>query len=402
MSAAPPATAARNRRLSIAILTLGILQLNGNAISAGLAEIGKAFPHLSQSTVSLLLTVSNAAIVPGMLIAGALAHRLGARKLIGSGFVLALVTGLSSFFVRDFSVLMIARVLTGLGVGLIAPFQTSLIPSYFEGYAVQRLFGLQIAGVSILGVFYGVVGGWLTGLGWNYIFLVYLIALWGIAMSVTWMPDGRAVDDGAHAHKQPFRVNRTLAYATAIHCVFAVCMFEYAAGISYLIEETGTGDAETAGICVSLFSLGSFATSLLYGRISRKLGIAVLPWGLLVTTLGLLVVGQVRGLAAVYAGSLLLGSSVGLILPPLSDRITAAYRNSNPALAISVFMGAFFVVQLFAGYVMDGVSLLPGGHTETGRFMYATILTAALTLATAGTWRHFLRPRGRALSVPAP
>ncbi len=390
MSVVSQTPAVRNRRLSIAILTLGILQLNGNAISAGLAEIGKAFPDHAQSTVSLLLTVSNAAIVPGMLIAGALAHRLGARRLIFGGFVLALVTGLASFFARDFTMLMVARILTGLGVGMIAPFQTSLIPDYFTGHAVQRLFGLQIAGVSILGVFYGVVGGWLTGFGWNYIFLVYLVALWGIAMSVTWMPDGRVVDDGARPDKKPFRLNRILAYATAIHCVFAICMFEFAAGISYLIEETGTGDAETAGICVSLFSLGSFATSLLYGRLARRFGIAILPWGLLVTTMGLLVVGQVRGLVAVYAGSLLLGSSIGLILPPLSDRITATYQNSNAALAISVFMGAFFVVQLFAGYVMDGVSLLPGGLTEAGRFMYAAILTAALTLATALTWRRFL------------
>ncbi len=390
MTASRSLLPARETRISIAILTLCLLQLHGNAISAGLAEIGRAFPEMSQTTVSLLLTVSNIAIVPGMLFSGMFSNRFGARRLVLLGFGMALAAGFLSFFLKDFYVLLAARAVTGLGVGLIAPFQTSMIPRYFEGYAAQRLFGLQSAGISILGVFYGVVGGWLVSFGWNRAFLVYLVAFLGIAVTAAWLPNGKRETGGEAAAHQPFRVNRVLGYITAMHCVFAVCMFEYAAGISYLLEETGTGDAGTAGTCISLFSLGSFGASLLYGRISRRFGIAVLPWGYLIAAVGLLVTGQVRGVVAAYAGSLLIGCAIGTIMPALSNKITTTYRDSNPALAASVFMGTFFVVQLLAAYVMDGVSRLPGGAAETGRFLYVTGLTVVLAGASALTWRRFL------------
>ena len=179
-------------------------------------------------------------------------------------------------------------------------------------------------------------------------------------------------------------------------------MFQYAAGISYLLEETGTGNASTAGTCISLFSLGSFGASLLYGRISRRFGIAVLPWGYLIAAVGMLVTGQVRGVAAAYVGSLLIGCAIGTIMPALSNKITTTYRDSNPALAASVFMGTFFIVQLLAAYVMDGVSRLPGGAAETGRFLYVTGLTVVLAVVSALTWRRFLGTPAEGTDAPTP
>lgn len=387
---AEPRSRAADTRLSVAILTLCLLQIHGNAVSAGLAEIGRAFPALSQTTVSLLLTVANISIVPGMLVSGAFAERFGARRLVLAGFGLALVSGVLAFFLRDFGLLLAARALTGLGVGLVAPFQTSLIPRYFDGYAAQRLFGLQSAGISILGVFYGVAGGWLVGYGWNRVFLVYLIAFAGIAVTAAWLPDGRLVLREGDAPRQRFRINQVLGYITGMHCLFAICMFEYAAGISYLLEETGIGTAGAAGTCVSLFSLGSFGSSLLYGRLSRRFGIGVLPWGYLLAAGGLVLAGQVRGIGAAYAGSVLVGMAIGTIMPALSNKITTEYRDSNPSLAAASFMGAFFVAQLLAAYVMDGISRLPGGGTESGRFLYAAGLTLALAIVSALTWRRFL------------
>ncbi|HEY5466370.1 MAG TPA: hypothetical protein VIL27_04995, partial [Clostridia bacterium] len=79
------AAATHTGRTAIAILALSLLQTHANAASAGLAQIGRAFPGLSQTTVSLVLTTVAISIVPAMLIAGALAARIGEKRLVLAG-----------------------------------------------------------------------------------------------------------------------------------------------------------------------------------------------------------------------------------------------------------------------------------------------------------------------------
>lgn len=377
-------------RTAAAILSLSLMQTHGNAASAGLAEIGKAFPQLSQTTISFVLTTVGISIVPAMLLAGALAVKVGQKRLILIGFSMTLVFGLSSFFIRDFGLLLAARALTGFGTGLISPFQASTIPRHFHGYAAQRLFGLQSAGVSMLGAFYGLVGGYLSSLRWNYGFLVYVVALAGITLVTAWLPADRSRDMPAEPARLPFRLNRVIIYLTSMHSLFAVCLFQYASGVAYLLVENGTGDASTAGTYVAFFSLGAFSTSILFGRLHRRFGLSVLPWGYVLAAIGLLLIGLVPGLAAGYAGSLATGSSLGVMMPTVSNHLTTVYRKSNPTLSVAIFMGAFFTVQLVSPYILRVLSLLPGGSTEAGKFLYAGSGVAMLAVVSAFTWKKFL------------
>ena len=381
-------------RTAAAILSLSLMQTHGNAASAGLAEIGKAFPHLSQTTISFVLTTVGISIVPAMLLAGALAVKVGQKRLILIGFTMTLVFGLSSFFIRDFGLLLAARALTGFGTGLISPFQASSIPRHFQGYAAQRMFGLQSAGVSILGVFYGLAGGYLSSLRWNYGFLVYLVAFAGIALVTAWLPADRSRDLPAEPARHPFRLNRVLVYLTSMHSLFAICLFQYASGVAYLLVENNTGNASTAGTYVALFSLGAFSTSILFGRLHRRFGLSVLPWGYVLAAFGLLLIGLVPGLAAGYAGSLAIGSSLGVIMPTVSNHLTTVYRKSNPTLSVAIFMGAFFTVQLVSPYILQVISLLPGGGTEAGKFLYAGSGVALLAIVSSFTWKKYLLTEG--------
>jgi MFS family permease len=318
---------------------------------------------------------------------------MGEKRIIITGFLMALVFGTSSFFIRDFGLLLAARALTGFGTGLISPFQSSLIPRHFDGYAAQRLFGLQSAGVSLLGVFYGLAGGALASIRWNYGFLVYLVALLGLALVTFWLPAEHGRDPFAGAPRKPFRFRRTLVYLTGMHTVFAALLFEFNAGIAYLLVERDMGDARSAGICVALFSLGAFACSLMYGRLQRRFGLSVLPWSYVMAAFGLLISGAVPGLATAYIGSIATGSSLGVMMPAISNRIITDYQDSNPTLAIAVFMGAFFTTQLFAPYVLQGVGLLPGGGTEAGKFLYAGSGAVLLAVFSGFTWKRFLIKR---------
>jgi len=384
------AAATHTGRTAIAILALSLLQTHANAASAGLAQIGRAFPGLSQTTVSLVLTTVAISIVPAMLIAGALAARIGEKRLVLAGFGMAMTFGLLSFFIQDFGLLLAARALTGFGAGLISPFQASLIPRHFEGYAAHRLFGLQSAAVSLLGIFFGLAGGVLSALRWNYGFLVYLIAIPGIVLIARWLPDDRVRDTTGDAPRKPFRFTPMLGYLTGMHFLFSLLQFQFVAGIAYLLVDTGTGDAGTAGTCVAIFSLGAFLSSMTYGKIQHKFGFSAVPVALAIGAAGLLLIGAGSGLPLYFAGSFATGSSLGIVMPSVGNRVTTAYRDSNPSLAIAIPMGAFFSSQLLSPFILRQAVVLPGGDTEAGRFIYAGIGMLLLALVVMSTWKKGL------------
>lgn len=78
---------------------------------------------------------------------------------------------------------------------------------------------------------------------------------------------------------------------------------------------------------------------------------------------------------------------VGIVMPSVGNRVTTAYRDSNPSLAIAIPMGAFFSSQLLSPFVLRQAALLPGGDTETGRFIYAGIGMFFLAVLVLATWK---------------
>ena len=151
---------------------------------------------LSSGTAGLQLVVSGYALVFGVALvpAGRAGDVMGRGRLFVIGMLLFGVGSLASGLAPDVVTLNLARVVMGVGSGLLNPQVTGMIQQYYSGEARGRAFGLfgAVIGVSVaLGpVLSGGFIGWLgDDWGWRASFLINVpLTLAGIWAARRYLP----------------------------------------------------------------------------------------------------------------------------------------------------------------------------------------------------------------------
>lgn len=151
---------------------------------------------LSAGTVGLQLVVSGYALVFGVVLvpAGRAGDVMGRGRLFVIGMLLFGAGSLASGLAPDVVTLNLARVVMGIGSGLLNPQVTGMIQQYYSGEARGRAFGLfgAVIGVSVaLGpVLSGGFIGWLgDDWGWRASFLINVpLTLAGVWAARRYLP----------------------------------------------------------------------------------------------------------------------------------------------------------------------------------------------------------------------
>ena len=152
---------------------------------------------LSAGTAGLQLVVSGYSLVFGVVLvpAGRAGDVMGRGRIFVIGMILFGVGSLASGLAPDVVTLNLARVVMGIGSGLLNPQVTGMIQQYYTGEARGRAFGLfgAVIGVSVaLGpVLSGGLIGWLgDDWGWRASFLINVpLVLLGVWAAHRYLPD---------------------------------------------------------------------------------------------------------------------------------------------------------------------------------------------------------------------
>ncbi|MBC3192491.1 MFS transporter [Pseudonocardia sp. C8] len=176
-----------------AALGSGVAFLDGSVVNVALPAIGRelggGFSVLQWVLDGYLLTLSAL-----LLLGGALGDRYGRRRVFLAGLVLFTVASLGCGFAPSGPVLILTRLVQGVGGALLIPGSLALIDSTVRredrGRAIGRWAGLSGVAAA-LGPF---VGGWLVDTAsWRWIFLLNVpLAAVAFVVTVRHVPETRA------------------------------------------------------------------------------------------------------------------------------------------------------------------------------------------------------------------
>ncbi len=149
----------------------------------GVTSITPAFPKIveqlevSPSDVGLLISVFTGPMIVLTLVFGLLADKFGKKKIIvPSLFLFGIAGGLCSL-AQDFNQLLILRFVQGIGGASLFPLATSTICDLYSGKELTTALGYN-SSVNQLGhTMFPAMGGALAMFGWNYPFLLPLLAI---------------------------------------------------------------------------------------------------------------------------------------------------------------------------------------------------------------------------------
>ncbi|MGW5715090.1 MFS transporter [Amycolatopsis sp. NPDC003865] len=180
------------RYLTPLVLGSALNPINSSVLATALVAIGQAF-RVSAATAAGLVAALYLASAIGQPAMGKLAERFGARKTFLCGLVLVALGGLLGTLAPDFTILLVARAVLGIGTAAGYPTAMMLVRRWAAenpgGRAEGAIGALAIAGQTSATI--GLpLGGLLVALGgWRATFLINVpLALLTLAAALRWLP----------------------------------------------------------------------------------------------------------------------------------------------------------------------------------------------------------------------
>jgi MFS family permease len=374
----------------VAVLSVSLMRFSGEILSTVLANIALEYNNIPAMWIQLLLTISTISLIPALFLAAPLVKATSLKKATLIALVITICGGLIPFFVTSFSLMVISRVILGLGVGLLNPISAALITERYEGNEKKFLIGCRTAVASLGVVALSLIGGALTKFGWRYLVLSYLMGIPVIIFLLFFVPNFNT--DNKHANsfvEQPTKksfhltqINASLLYATVLIFFYTLVINVYSTNISMLVLGEGLGDASNVSILIALNKASTFLSGLLFAKVSNMLKRWTMPIYLCLSCTAMLLIWMGHSLVMFSCASVLAGFAMGIILALGIFWASESLPAGNDTAAISFLTAGMNFGQFFSPVVMTPLFTALLGMQVRGAFAIASIGMAALTLAT--------------------
>jgi len=248
----------------------------------GVASITPAFPdvmHYFKITPVEVGYLITAFTLPGVLltpVAGILGDRLGRKNILIPSLLLFGAAGLACMFTRSFHILLVFRLLQGIGAASLGSLNITLIGDLFSGQRRAAAMGYNASVLSIGTASYPAVGGMLAMYGWQYPFILPIlavpVAIWALTRLNNPEPDEQP-DLKTYLKRAWNNINQRDVWGLFVINIF-IFVILYGAYLSYfplLLENRLHANSLQIGLMMSGFSVVTAITSSQLKNINRWL-----------------------------------------------------------------------------------------------------------------------------------
>lgn len=349
------------------VLGSGLAAIDGTVVGIALPSIGRQF-HASVASLQWVVTGYMLTLAALLLVGGTLGDQYGRRRVFTVGVVWFAVTSAACAFAPDATVLIVTRVLQGVGAALLVPGSLAIIQASFAPGDRARAIGAWSGLGGVATAAGPLLGGYLiSAASWRWIFVINVpLAVVVVMITARHVPESRE-DEG------PTRLDLSGAALSVVSlagltygliegpvrgwgapAVLAMLMLGAVGGVAFVVGESRAAQpmVPLAVFRYRQFTVTNIVTLFLYAALSGAL--FLLPVELQV----------VNGYSPLDAGvSLLPLTVIMLLLSPRSGRLASRI---GPRL------------QMTAGPVVVGAGLALLARATTDSSYFTGVLPAVM------------------------
>ena len=316
----------KRRSLSLVYAASLALMMGVNFIQPALPAMTEPF-GISDSALSLIMTVFTAPAIVLSPIFGVIADMYGRRLLLAGGLILFGISGTAMALATSFTWLLVFRAIQGIGFSAVIPLTIVLIGDLLDGDEEIAGQGLKVFLDRIGYMILPPLGGLLAAFAWYWPFTLYIITVPLGIMTFFWMPETKgSVTSGTRAYLgEMLKLTRHPRLVVAFSAGFLRFFLDYGF-LTYfplfLVRTHGISTA-TAGLLYVFFSVGAMITSSQAGRVAAGRDKAqVLFIAFLVSGIALVAVPFMPGVWLVGGALFFYGIANGVISPMQKSLLT--------------------------------------------------------------------------------
>lgn len=316
----------KRRSLSLVYAASLALMMGVNFIQPALPAMTEPF-GISDSALSLIMTVFTAPAIVLSPIFGVIADMYGRRLLLAGGLILFGISGTAMALATSFTWLLVFRAIQGIGFSAVIPLTIVLIGDLLDGDEEIAGQGLKVFLDRVGYMILPPLGGLLAAFAWYWPFTLYIITVPLGIMTFFWMPETKgSVTRGTRAYLgEMLKLTRHPRLVVAFAAGFLRFFLDYGFLTFFplfLVRTHGISTA-TAGLLYVFFSVGAMITSSQAGRVAAGRDKAqVLFIAFLVSGIALVAVPFMPGVWLVGGALFFYGIANGVISPMQKSLLT--------------------------------------------------------------------------------
>ena len=287
--------------------------------------------------------------------------------------------GVAGGFVNDFRLLLLMRLLFGVGLGIMTPLSTSLIFDFAPDPGKRsKLLGIQGSFNQLGGLLFMSLSGVLASISWRYSFLCYAFVVISLILTFLFMPSIPPMAPRKKEMAGRPKMNKKFFVLAFFAMMIFACYFVINTDLALFMDAEGIGDAKACGYALSLMRIPAILAGILLAWIMRNLKDWTMPFATLIMAAGYLVIAYAESYGVLMAGCLVVGLGGGFALPPISlflpRIVTPRQRTLGVAIIMSVAQLGQFISPLYTDLFVSGMT----DGASRMRFVVSAITTAVI------------------------
>ena len=359
----------------------------------GVSSITPAFPkivkelNISAKDVGLLITAFS---FPGILLVpflGVIADRWSRKRIIIPFLMLFGVAGGLCFFVRDFKLLLILRLIQGIGAAPMGALTVTIIGDLYSRKELIVAMGYNSSIRNIGSAIYPAIGGALAMIGWHYPFILPVIAV-PIGFLVLFALKVQEPENELHIREHLNIVwkklkNHQVARLLVIGIIIFIIYFgSYMTYFPLLLGNSFAASPLIIGLSMASISLIAAFTSSQLDKITRFFPEkTLLKISFILYALALLIISLISQLWLFFIPVIIFGIAHGMSIPVIQALFAKAAPLKYRATFMSVSGMTFRMGQTLGPFLMG---LVIGVWGISGAFYAGVILSITMFIIVFG------------------
>jgi MFS family permease len=344
-----------------------------------MSAISNEFADASPTLLKFNLSIAAIFSIIFSLLTGYLDRFLPKKKLLFVGLLMYAAGGMGTGLARSIGEMLAFRALLGAGAGTCLPLATGYIAEFYEGEERKQAIGFAFFAANLAAVVLPLVGGILAERNWRYAFVVYGIALVVLVFTMLFIPNREK--EKVTGEFKLFYISRTVIFATLGYMFVTMLFLSLPSNISMFLEEEQYGTVSTVAYINSTSTFITMFVNLNFRRIYSAIKDKVFPLGLLLCGLGFATLSISQNLATVLLGKVMIGTTMGMLHPFWSYKVTQTTPREHATSALSLVNSGFrmgtFISPVF--FLLADSAL--GIKAIRGEFLLVSVISILSMLA---------------------
>lgn len=342
-----------------AILSISLMLTSSQAINGIIPQMKQSL-GISQSQSELLGTVPSVTVIIFILLSSYFAKRVGMKKTIILGLLLAGVGGILPAFMANFQIVLISRVILGAGLGLYNSLAVTYISSLYSGDTRATLLGIRNSMEALGQTILIFLAGLLVNITWTASFLVYAVAFPIAFLFAMKVPEIRNEQNDISKNDVKEKMNPIVF----VLVLFAILLVMNSIAISVRFASIATeikGGEFNASNYLALMPILGILAGFIFGPVNKWIGKGTLYLGIIFYIVSNLLIATSNGNMTFLLMGLFLSSITGSWCFPFIfsnlDKVTT--KNTINFATSLIFIGCN-IGNFIAPIVMELAQLLTG------------------------------------------